>query len=59
MVIWGCNQIEGLEYGKTFSPVAKATTFRLMVAFAKVLKLHLHQLDVDSIFLHADLDEDI
>ena len=30
-----------------------------MVALAKVLKLHLHQLDVDSVFLYADLDEDI
>ena len=59
LVILGCNQVEGLDYGETFAPVAKATTFRLMVALAKVLKLHLHQLDVDSAFLYADLDEDI
>ena len=30
-----------------------------MVALAKVLKLHLHQLDVDSAFQYANLDEDI
>ena len=51
--------MEGLDYSETFAPVAKTTTFRLMVVLAKVLKLHLHQLDVDSAFLYADLDEDI
>ena len=58
-LIIGCNQIVGQDYGETFAPVAKATTFRLMVALAKVLKLHFQQLDVDSAFLYADLDEDI
>ena len=51
LVILGCNQVEGLDYGETFALVAKTTTFLLMVALAKVLKLHLHQLDVDSAFL--------
>ena len=59
LVILGCNQVQGLNYGETFAPVDKASTFRLMVALAKVLNLHLHQLDVDSVFLYADLDEDI
>ena len=30
-----------------------------MIAPAKVLKLHLHQLDVDCLFVYTDLDEDI
>ena len=43
----------------TFAPVAKATTFRLMMVLADVLQLHVHQLDVDSALLYADCDEEI
>ncbi len=35
------------------------TTFRLMLALLRVLKLKIHQLDVDSVFLYADLDEEV
>ncbi len=35
------------------------TTFRLMLALSKVLNLEIHQLDVDSAFLYADLQEDV
>ena len=59
LVILGCNQVEELDFGETFAPVAKATNFRLTVALPKVLKLHLYQLDVDSSFLNADLNEGI
>ena len=41
LVILGFNQIEGLDNGETFAPLAKATTFRLMVALTKVLKMYL------------------
>ena len=30
-----------------------------MLAMTKAYNLHLHQLDVDSAFLYADLDEDV
>ena len=39
--------------------MAKVTTFRLMLVLSKVLDLQFHQLDVDSAFLYADLDEDV
>ncbi len=42
-----------------FAPVAKVTTFRLMLALSKVLNLEIHQLDVDSAFFNADLEEDV
>ncbi len=52
-------QREGIEYDETFSPVAKVTTFRKMLALSKVLHLEIHQLDEDSAFLYADFDEDV
>ena len=39
--------------------MAKVTTFKLMLALSKVLNLEIHQLDVDSAFLYADLKEDV
>ncbi len=35
------------------------TTFRLIMALSTVLNLEIHQLDVDSAFLYADLEEDV
>ena len=59
LVIQGFRQEEGRDYNETFAPVAKANTFRFMMALAQVLKLDVHQLDVDSAFLYADVKEDI
>ncbi len=59
LVIQGFSQREGIDYDETFAPVAKATTFRLMLALSKVLNLEIYQLDVDSAFLYADLEEDV
>ena len=55
----GFSQVEGVDYTETFAPVAKVATFRLMLALTKVLNLHIHQLDVDSAFLYADLQENV
>ena len=59
LVVQGFAQREGVDYEETYAPVAKVTTFRLMLALSKVLDLKIHQLDVDSAFLYADLDEDV
>ena len=59
LVVQGFSQVEGVDYEETFAPVSKVTTFRLMLALSRVLKLKIHQLDVDSAFLYADLDEDV
>ena len=59
LVCQGFLQREGIDFNETYAPVAKGTTFRLMLALTKAYKLHLHQLDVDSVFLYADLDEDV
>ena len=59
LVVRGNNQREGLDYFDTYSPVTRITSIRMLIAFAALNGLEIHQMDVKTAFLNGDLEEEI
>jgi len=59
LVVQGYNQEKGIDYEKTFAPVARIEAIRILIAFAAHMKFKLYQMDVKSAFLNGYLKEDV
>lgn len=59
LVIKGFSQTPGVDYDKTFSPVARLSTIRALLATAVKQNLRLLQFDVTTAFLNGKVEEQI
>ena len=59
VIMQGFTQIEGVDYDKTFMPVAKLSSLRAILAIAVEHDLEVHQMDVKSAYLNGELEEEI
>ena len=59
LVAKGYSQVEGIDFGEIFSPVAKLTSIRLLLSVATAFDFEIEQMDVKTTFLHGNLEEEI
>lgn len=59
LVAKGYSQVYGVDFSKTFSPVVKLTSTRVLMALAAQNNLRLHQMDVKTPFMNGLLDEEV
>ena len=57
MVAQGYTQIEGIDFGETYAPLAPLESIRVMLAFANHNNILLYQMDVKSDFLNGEIEE--
>jgi hypothetical protein len=53
LVSQGFSQVEGLDFGETFTPIAHLEAIRILLAFVTFKGFKLYQMDVKSAFLHG------
>lgn len=57
LVAQGFSQNSGMDYDEVFAPVAKQSTFKILLAVASAEKMNVEHLDVKTAFLYGKLEE--
>jgi hypothetical protein len=52
LVAKGYSQVEGLDFGETYAPIARLESIRILLAYATYHGFKLYQMDVKSAFLN-------
>jgi hypothetical protein len=53
------SQVEGLDFGETYAPVARLESIRILLAYATYHGFKLYQMDVKSAFLNGPIKEEV
>jgi hypothetical protein len=59
LVAQGFSQVEGLDFGETFAPIAHLKAIRILLAFATSKGFKLYQMDVKNAFLNGVIQEEV
>jgi hypothetical protein len=55
----GFTKTFGFDYNETFSLVVKFVSIRCVFALTTIEDMEIHQMDIKTAFLNADLEEDM
>jgi len=58
-VVHGFSQVDGIDYDETFSPVARYSSIRSMLALSAHMGWKIHQMDVKTAFLNGKIEEEV
>jgi hypothetical protein len=59
IVTQGFSQVEGLDFGETFAPVARLEAIKILLAFAVSKRFKLYQMNMNSAFLNGVMQEEV
>src|SRR3954466_5224653 len=59
LVAKGFRQRENVDFFDTYSPVTRITSIRVLISIDAIYNLIVHQMDVKTVFLNGDLEEEI
>ncbi|KAE8251482.1 hypothetical protein A4X13_0g3976 [Tilletia indica] len=59
LVARGFTQVEGVDFDETFAPTSRLQNMRLLFAVAAALGLDVHQIDYETAYLNAKLQNEI
>jgi hypothetical protein len=59
LVAKGYSQVEGLDFGETYAPVARLESIRILLAYATYYGFKLYQMDMKSAFLNGPIKEEV
>jgi hypothetical protein len=59
LVAQAFSQVQGLDFGETFAPVARFETISILLAFAVSKGFKLYQMDVESAFPYGVIQEEV
>jgi hypothetical protein len=59
LVAQGFSQVEGLDFGEIFTPIARLEAIRILLVFAASKGFKLYQMDVKSAFLNGVIQKEV
>jgi hypothetical protein len=59
LIAQGYSQVEGLDIGETFAPVAHLEAIRILLAFVASKGFKLYQMDVKNAFLNGVIQDEV
>jgi hypothetical protein len=54
----GYSQVEGLDFGETYAPIARLESIRILLAYATYHGFKLYQMDMKSAFLNGPIKKE-